>query len=111
MLGEGQGTTGTNNEPLRKRRRNAIYLQRGSHEEQQIRDIGARHLLTMISETLPEAVSLVENSVEESKSEAPPPPIEEPLSISSNSPLASVAEADEQKQDEVKEDEEKEEKV
>ena len=99
---------------LRKRRRNAIYLQRGSHEEQQIRDIGARHLLTMISETLPEAVSLVENSensVEERKSEAPPPPIEEPLSISSNSPLASVAEADEQKQDEVKEDEEKEEKV
>ena len=47
----------------RKKRRNAIYLQKGCEDEKRIRDIGVNYLISEIAESLPYAVSLEQEAL------------------------------------------------
>lgn len=60
-------------EPLRKRRRGAIYLAKGSDEEKKVLDIGATFLLESVTEEL-ESGGLAVVGEEEEQTLPPPPP-------------------------------------
>jgi hypothetical protein len=73
------------NEPLRKRRRGAIYLAKGSDEEKKVLDIGATFLLESVTEDLESGGLLVVGEEDEQTLPPPPPRVEsEEAELASN---------------------------